>query len=129
MPIYVYKGYDARSGALRKGKVEADTLKAARQILRSKEKVIPSEIKEELKIAKGQQSQPLFGASVSLSDLAIMTRQFAVLQSAQVPLDECLKALTEQVEHVVLRNALASVKSLVLHFNNGPPLGHSLDSS
>ena len=26
-------------------------------------------------------------------------------------------------------NALASVKSLVLHFDNEPPLGHSLDSS
>ena len=113
MPIFVYKGYDSRSGAVRKGKVEADSVKAARQMLRVKEKIIPSEIKEELKIAKGKQSKPIFGGGVGLPDLAIMTRQFAVLQSAQVPLDECLKALTDQVEHVVLRNALASVKESV----------------
>ena len=54
MPIFVYKGYDLSTGAPKKGKLQADSLKAARQILRSKEKVIPAELKEELAVnAKG----------------------------------------------------------------------------
>ena len=55
----------------------------------------------------------LSNPKVGLQDLAIMTRQFATLQNAQVPLDECLVALTEQVEHVVLRNTLSAIKSSV----------------
>ncbi len=42
-----------------------------------------------------------------------MTRQFATLQNAHVPLDECLKALTEQVENVRLSATLAQIKDSV----------------
>ena len=114
MPIYVYKGYDIASGAARKGSIEADSLKNARQRLRSKDKVIVSEIKEELSVSKDSKTGKVTArGSVSLSDLAIMTRQFATLQAAQVPLDESLRALTEQVENAVLRNTLSAVKDLV----------------
>ena len=59
MPIYSYKGYDAKSGANRKGKVEADTEKAAKQLVKQRDKVIVAEIKEE---AAGNKK----GESVSL---------------------------------------------------------------
>lgn len=108
MPIYLYKGYDAKSGAASKGKIEADSVKQARQLLRSR-KIIPESLKEELEASSS--SFTLFKQkTVSSVDLAIMTRQFATLQSAHVPLDECLKALTEQVENVLLRNTLSSVR-------------------
>ena len=56
MPIYLYKGYDAKTGAASKGKIEADTVKQAKQLLRSK-KIIPAELKEELKaLSSGQRS-------------------------------------------------------------------------
>jgi len=42
-----------------------------------------------------------------------MTRQFATLQTAHLPLDETLKALTNQVESEVLRNALSNVKEQI----------------
>lgn len=112
MPIYLYKGYDISSGAPRKGTVEADSPRAARQRLRNKEKVIVSEIKEELG-SKDKSGKVNIKGKVSLADLTIMTRQFATLQAASVPLDECLKALTEQVENVVLRNTLSAVKEAV----------------
>ena len=48
MPIYLYKGYDAKTGAASKGKIEADSIKQAKQILRSQKKIIPAELKEEL---------------------------------------------------------------------------------
>ena len=122
MPIFIYKGYDTRSGASKKGKIEAESLKAARVKLRSKEKIIPAEIKEELQVKKQSQGS-LFGGSVSLQDLSIMTRQFATLQSAQVPLDECLKALTNQVENILLRNTLSAVRDSV---SEGKSLGDAM---
>ncbi len=113
MPIYLYKGYDAASGAAKKGSIEADSPKTARQRLRTKDKIIVSEIKEEVSVNKDKSGKVNIRGSVSLPDLAIMTRQFSTLQAASVPLDESLRALTEQVENAVLRNTLAAVKDAV----------------
>lgn len=123
MPIYNYKGYDAKSGANRKGKIEADSPKAAKAKLRKVDKVIVSDLKEEASIEKIKGKKKFFQENVSLTDLAIMTRQFATLQSAHIPLDETLKALTDQVENVVLRNTLSAVKDSV---SEGKSLADSL---
>ena len=112
MPIYSYKGYDAKSGANRKGKVEADTEKAAKQLVKQRDKVIVAEIKEEAAANKKGESVSLLsqlrGPSVSINELAVMVRQFATLQNAHVPLDECIKALVSQMENPVLRGTLSS---------------------
>ena len=113
MPIYLYKGYDIATGAIKKGKVEADSERSAKQKIKLKLKIIPSEVKEEAagNMAKGKSS--LFTPKVGLAELQVMVRQFAVLQSAHVPLDESLKALSSQVENPILRNTISSVKDLV----------------
>ena len=122
MPIYLYKGYDAKTGAASKGKIEADSIKQAKQILRSQKKIIPAELKEELSASTS--SFNIFSKkTVDLVDISIMTRQFATLQSAHVPLDECLKALTEQVESLVLRNTLSSLREGI---SEGKSLGDSM---
>lgn len=113
MPIYVYKGYDSKTGAARKGKVEADSTKAARVKLRQREKIIVSEIKEEASLEKVRTTHRIFDRKVKTQEVSIMTRQFATLQNAHIPLDESLKALTAQVEHVVLRNTLQAVREQV----------------
>lgn len=116
MPIYTYKGYDSASGAAKKGKIEAGSAKEARSRLRQKDKIIVSEIKEEASLDKIKAQRTAFTSSsgrVAMQDVAVMSRQFAVLQSAHVPLDESLKALTAQVENVVLRNTLAAVREQV----------------
>lgn len=120
MPIYLYKGYDAVTGSPKKGTIESDTPKTARQRLRTKDKIIVSEIKEEVSLAKDKAGKVKARGRVSLQDLSIMTRQFSTLQSANVPLDESLRALTEQVENAVLRNTLSAVKDMV---NEGRSLG------
>ncbi|MBP6218106.1 MAG: type II secretion system F family protein [Oligoflexales bacterium] len=126
MPIYLYKGYDTSSGAARKGKVEAESIKAARQKLKTKEKVIASELKEEVSLAKGQtKGFNFFQPKVKLADMAVMTKQFATLQQASVPLDESLKALTEQVETPVLRNTLSALKDAV---SEGKSLGDAMSA-
>lgn len=116
MPIFSYKGYDAASGASKRGKIEAESERAARSKLKSKMKIIVADLKEE-KAASSKKSESslsgLFAPSVSTKELAIMVRQFAVLQGAHVPLDESLKALVSQVENPVLRSTLAQVKDSV----------------
>lgn len=113
MPIYSYKGYDIATGAVKKGKVEADSERSAKQKIKLKLKVIPSEVKEEVANSGAKGKSGIFAQKVGLAELQVMVRQFAVLQSAHVPLDESLKALSSQVENPVLRNTISSVKDLV----------------
>ena len=92
MPIYSYKGYESKTGNNRKGKIEAESERAARLRLRQRDKIIVASIKEE--VAKSGKDQiSIFTPKVSISELSIMVRQFAVLQEAHVPLDDSLKAL------------------------------------
>ncbi len=113
MPQYAYTGFDSATGAQKKGKVEADSIKAARQKLRQRDGIIVSTIGEEQVAAKAKTKSRFTSSRVSQQDVAIMTRQFATLQTASVPLDESLRALTQQVENPVLKNALASVKDQI----------------
>ncbi len=115
MPIFTYKGYDTKSGALKKGKVEAEHPKAARMKVKQRDGVIVSDIKLETNLDKAKTggSFQFFAPKVGLQDVAIFARQFATLQQAHVPLDESLKALTEQVDHVLLRSTVAEIKDKI----------------
>ena len=88
MPFYSYKGFDVSSGALKRGRVEADSIKSAKSKVRSKLKIIVSDLKEEASKSRSGKRASLFEKKVTLSDLSVMTRQFATLQKAHVPLDE-----------------------------------------
>ena len=123
MPIYTYKGYDSKTGAAKKGKIEAESPKTARARLRQKEKVVVSELKEEASLDKMKAKKSLFAGNVKQMDIAIMSRQFATLANAHIPLDESLKALTAQVENIVLRNTLNAVREQV---SEGKSLADSL---
>ncbi len=113
MPQYVYKGIDAATGAQKKGKIDAESVKAARQRLRQRDGTIVSEITEEAAASAAKTKSLFSGSRVSPQDVAIMTRQFATLQTASVPLIESLQALTQQVENPVLKNALSLVKDQI----------------
>lgn len=113
MPIFTYKGYDA-TGAVKKGRIEADSSKAARAKLRSKDKIVVSEMKEEASSEKLKAKKSFsIGGGVKIGDISVMTRQFATLANAHVPLDESLRALISQVENTVLRNTLQAVKEQI----------------
>src|SRR6478735_3734529 len=115
MPMYSYKGYDAASGANVKGRIDADSERAARTTLRQRQKIIVAEIKEEKASTakKGTISFSLTQQNVGIGELAVMVRQFSTLQNAFVPVDESLKALVSQVDNDALRNTLSSVKDAV----------------
>jgi general secretion pathway protein F len=65
----------------------------------------------------------MFGGRVSAQDLAVTTRQLAVLVKAGVPLVEALTALVDQVDHERLKRVLGEVKQKV---NEGASLADAL---
>lgn len=113
MPLYTYKGYDIITGEAKKGKVEADSNKGARQKLKQRNKIIVSHLKEEKVGDKSKDNFTFLPQRVSQAELAVMTRQFATLMNAHVPLDDALRALTSQVESPLLSNTMAAVKDSV----------------
>ncbi|MBC7660651.1 MAG: type II secretion system F family protein [Chitinophagaceae bacterium] len=118
MPLYSYKGYDSKTGANVKGRIDAESERTARQTLRTRNKIIVAELKEEKTSSSSGGRKPGFNLSfleqgVSLDEMSNMVRQFSTLQGAHVPLDESLKALANQTENPTLRNVLSSVKDLV----------------
>ncbi|MEC9488792.1 MAG: type II secretion system F family protein [Halanaerobium sp.] len=75
----------------------------------------------------------MFNKRVKISDLAIFSRQFAVLIDAGIPLVDALEIVGEQTEHHTLKEVLAQVQedvetgstlsdSLLKHTNVFPPL-------
>lgn len=111
MPIYEYSGLD-KGGKNSKGTVDADSIRAARQKLRS-QGVFPTDIKEALERSKTttKDIKSFFQSDrVGLKDLAIATRQLSTLVGAGLPLVEALQALSEQVESVVLKRIIINVR-------------------
>ena len=129
MPTYTYKGYDAGSGANRKGKVDAESERAARQTLKQRHKIIVAELKEEAVTASTEAKKSgginLFAQGVSLGEISIMARQFATLQGAHIPLDESLRALVSQQDNATLRSTLSAVKDSV---SEGKSLAESIST-
>lgn len=109
MPIFDYKAYD-RAGKLLKGIVEADTQKTARQKLK-KQGLMVTEMVEKTAAKPSSGGQiPFIGGRVSVSDIALLTRQLASLVKANIPLVEALSALVDQTENERLKVALAQVR-------------------
>lgn len=108
MPVYKYKAIDV-SGNSVQGIVDAESIKTANQKLK-KQGVYLSSLKE----VNGIKSRKFFSfGRVSISDLAISTRQFSTLISAGLPLEASLSALSEQAEDQKLKEVLTQVKDKV----------------
>jgi demethylmenaquinone methyltransferase/2-methoxy-6-polyprenyl-1,4-benzoquinol methylase len=73
MPVYRYKGYDAKSGAARKGTIDAESQTAARGKLKTRDKILVSEMSEEVAMDRLTRNKPIFGSGVKTTDVAIMT--------------------------------------------------------
>ncbi len=122
MPIYAYKGMD-RAGKDVKSTINVESIVAAKQRLKSMGIMIV-EIKEER--AKGTTaggSVFRMGGSVSVDDLALMTRQLATLIKAKIQIVEALQALVDQVEDKNLRLVLSDLRQKV---NEGASLAKAL---
>jgi len=126
MAIYAYRALN-QSGKSIKGVIDADNLSSARQKLKA-QSIFPTDIEES---RTRERSLSLNGninlnspKRVTTTQLAVVTRQFATLVSAGMPLVESLKALGEQIEHTTLKEVVAEIREKV---NEGGTLASSLE--
>ncbi len=118
MAAYSYKALTAQ-GKEQRGVMEADAERNVRQRLREKG-LMPLEV--EIVAGKPGQSVSLwarYGANVSAKDLALITRQMATMANSGLPIEENLKAVSEQTDKPAVRNVLMAVRSKVIE---GHPL-------
>lgn len=112
MAVYEYQAI-ARSGKRVRGVIDADSPAAARRKLRD-QNMFPTEVSESFVKARGLVSTKKRGLGwVSQRDLAVMTRQLAVLLAAGMPLVEALTALIEQTINPRLQKILYDVRDKV----------------
>ncbi|UCE86240.1 MAG: type II secretion system inner membrane protein GspF [Deltaproteobacteria bacterium] len=127
MPVYAYKGVTA-SGRRTRGFVDAETPRAARAKLR-RDAVFPTELEESGAAERSERSGSreisldLF-RRVSVTDLALATRQLATLVGAGIPLVAALSALSQQVDSPKLKSVIGQVRDRV---NEGANLADAME--
>ncbi len=123
MAAFEYLALDAR-GREKKGVLEADTARLARQQLRQ-QSLTPLEVSETSgrnrkkrkageKAGPRSASTPTFRGGIKTNDLALLTRQIATLSAAGTPLEESLSAVSRQTEKPRIKSLLLSVRAKVL---------------
>lgn len=119
MAAFEFQAVDNK-GKQHKGVLEADSSRQVRQQLRDKGWMPLSVEASNDKQAK-RSGFSLFtrGPSLSIPDLALITRQLATLIAAGLPIDEALKAVSEQNEKQSIKSMVLSIRAKVLE-------GHSL---
>jgi len=125
MPVFEYKALSA-AGKPVQGLREAESPRSLRAALK-RDGVFLTEVLGE-KQQQAQQAREVnvrrwVVGRVSADDLAITTRQLAVLVHAGIPLVEALAALVEQVEHERLKRVISDVKQRV---NEGASLADAM---
>ena len=121
MGAFEYTALDA-GGREKKGVLEGDTARQVRQQLREKS-WIPLAVEEvvQREARAGKPGITLLKRGISATELALITRQLATLVRAGLPLEECLRAVSQQAEKPRLKSMLMAVRSRVME-------GHSLAS-
>jgi general secretion pathway protein F len=125
VPVFEYKALNTAGKAVQ-GLREADSPKTLRATLR-REGVFLTEVvgqkQADAQAAREVNVRRWVVGRISAEDLAIATRQLAVLVHAGIPLVESLTALVEQVDKEKLKRVLGDVKQRV---NEGASLGDAL---
>ena len=118
MPVYQYRGYKA-DGASATGIVDAESPKVARLKLR-KDGVFPTEMAEQegaKPIVARPGSGPVAGVgrspALSVTDVALMTRQLATLLVAGLPLVDALGVLMDQMEKRSIKGLIADIRESI----------------
>jgi general secretion pathway protein F len=127
MPVYAYKGLDAR-GKTSSGMRDAESPRVLRRTLR-KEGVFVTDISEEAeRVVSGKglrrevDIKGMFDR-IRPQDVAVLTRQLATLTKAGIPLSESLAAMVDQATSQKLRRVLAEVRKKV---NEGSALADAM---
>ncbi|MEY4883554.1 MAG: type secretion system protein GspF [Pseudomonadota bacterium] len=129
MPAYSFEAINPQ-GQTRKGVIEADTTKSARNQLRAQslvpllvEPVGASGVTDSGKQGAGLRARLFSRPVFNTTGLAIWTRQIAGLVAAGLPLERALSALSEEAEDERQRNLVAALRAEV---NGGSPFAKAL---
>ncbi len=119
MAAFEYIALDSK-GREKKGIIESDTQRQARQMLRDKG-MVPLQIDTAANQEKKQQDKPvqISRRSINATELALFTRQLATLVRAAIPLDEALSAVGEQTEKPRIKSMIFALRAKILE-------GHTL---
>src|SRR5512142_3222570 len=125
MPVFEYKALSAGGKPLT-GLREADSPRTLRSVLKREGLYLTEVVAEKAQKQAASREvsvKRLFGGRVSAQELAVTTRQLAVLVHAGIPLVEAMTALVDQVEHEKLKRVLGEVKQKV---NEGAALADAM---
>lgn len=124
MPAYEYVALDVK-GKQKKGVLEGDSPRQVRQKLKE-QGMVPLSVDTSQKSTKKSDGTAVPAASskvsISAGDLAIVTRQFATLLQAGLPLEETLQGVAKQQEKNRNKGMILAIRSKVVE-------GHSLASA
>lgn len=131
MAVYEYKAIVKATGKVSRGVIDADNPVQARRKLREQD-LYPTELSESADGVMADRTTeglrrgvrvPSGRGRISVRDMALMTRQLAVLLRAGMPLVESLSSLTEQTTRQRLRATIFEVRDKV---NAGTSLADAL---
>ncbi len=116
MGAFDYKAVDS-SGKPVQGVLDGDNARQVRQLLRERH-LLPLEVTE---VAEKEKKRRKLGfrQGISATDLALFTRQLATLVRAGLPLEEALRAVSQQTEKSRVSSILMGVRSRLME---GHPL-------
>ncbi|MFN3564898.1 MAG: type II secretion system inner membrane protein GspF [Burkholderiaceae bacterium] len=112
MAAYRYAAADA-SGRETTGVLEADSARAARQLLRGRG-LVPLTVEPVVSEAQKQALSLALGRRLSQTELAVITRQLASLLGAALPVADALTVMVEQSEKQSVRELMAAIRTDVL---------------
>lgn len=120
MPVFHFEAMD-QAGQSESGMIEADSLRQARALLRTRG-LMPLSLSG---AQEGQQrlAQAWFARKISGSDRVTLIRQLSSLLNAGIPLDDALGAVAAEAERPVVRERLLQLRSEVL---GGSPLATAM---
>ena len=125
MPVFEYRALNA-GGKTVEGLKEAESPKTLRSVLRRDGLYLTAVLREQAAAqaaAREVSVRRWVGGRIRSEDVAVVTRQLAVLTGAGVPLAEALAALVDQVDHERLKKVISNVKQRV---NEGSSLADAL---
>jgi general secretion pathway protein F len=122
MPTFRYRAYGGR-GEFAEGRIEAASASAASDMLWA-QGLTPFHMQSTDEAAKPWWQRDVFARTGSSpAQLATFTRDFATLNSADIPLDDALRILSEQAPSSAMRAVVAGLLAEVL---NGVPLSDAM---
>jgi type IV pilus assembly protein PilC len=107
MPVYAYRGRNTQTNETTAGERFANSPQALAALLR-RDQIAAVSIREK-SAATALKIQ--FGTGISQGEIAVFTRQFAVMLDAGLPLVQCLEAIAQQQTNVRFKEVLESIRA------------------